>query len=196
MVVLLAVLTLTGSKGPALAFLIGTALWSMRRGMFTRLMAVGVPLLGLMLVSGNNPLADRIAASDEDLSTLDRLVLLRDSLQQVIDQPWIGSAFVELKSGYYPHNIVLEAAMSFGVPLMLLLIAILVRGLMASWQLLKTESDLAALLYLQGIMSSAIAGAMFGATLTWVSLSLVLGLMRHKRQAKVGKERVQPLGAA
>ena len=182
---MLVVLVETGSKGPALSLMLGLTLWSLRRGAFIRLMLVAVPLAAVAILSGSNPLAERIAATDEDLSTLDRLFLIQDSLQQIVDYPWIGSAFVELKSGFYAHNILLEAAMSLGLPMTFVLVLVLLRGLAASWSLLSTEYDLIGLLFVQGISTSILAGSMFGATVMWVSLTMALGAVQPRRQNPV-----------
>ena len=76
-------LILTGSKGPALALVLCTGLWAIRSGYGWRFAILALPLLALALASGGNPLATRFSGSQEDESTVDRLVVLSDSLTQI-----------------------------------------------------------------------------------------------------------------
>jgi hypothetical protein len=181
----LATLVATGSKGPALALGLVMLAWSIRR---TRsrwpLLALALPAAVLLLLSGDNPLAARVAASSEDLSTLDRLVLIENSLRQIEASPWWGSAFVELESGYYPHNIVLEAGMALGLPLTLVLLGLLWHTCRLAWRALASfDEDLLGLLFLQGLIEVTLSGAIFGATLLWISMALLLRPRRPTRRA-------------
>jgi len=135
MACLLFVLAQTGSKGPMLSLTIALLMWAAQRGMAVILIAVVFPVIALLVIYVSNPMFERLIAINEDPSTLDRIVLIQDSLQQIVSSPWFGSASVELNSGYYPHNVVLEAAMSFGLPLTAILITVLFRGLVVSWRL-------------------------------------------------------------
>jgi O-antigen ligase len=178
--VMLIVLLLTASKGPALILLSALVMWSFRRGLFVSAIVAAMSVFGLILSVGESPLAARVAASAEDLSTLDRLDLLEGSVRQIAAAPWFGSAFVELESGFYAHNILIEAAMSFGLPITVFLIMILARGTVSSWRLLGTEGEFVALLFFLGFASSLISSSIYGATVLWVSLVVVLGLTRQR----------------
>ena len=171
---LLFVLVQTGSKGPMLSLIIALLMWASQRGMGGRLIALAVPAVALFMIYSSSPLFERLAAINEDPSTLDRVILIRDSIQQIVSSPWLGSASIELNSGYYPHNVVLEAAMSFGLPLTAVLVAVLMRGLVVSWRLLNTKYDLVALLFVQALVISQVSGALFADSMLWVCLILIL----------------------
>jgi O-antigen ligase len=130
----------------------------------------------LLLVYGDSPFFQRLLAIDDDPSTTERIGLIQDSLQQIAASPWLGSASVELKSGAYPHNIFLEGALSFGLPLTAVLAILLSHGLFKSLKLLKTENDLVSLLFLQSLVISQISGALFADSMLWICLVLILGL--------------------
>ena len=138
---LLFVLVQTGSKGPMLSLAIALLMWASQRGIGGRLIALAVPAIALLMIYSSSPLSERLAAINVDPSTVDRVILIQDSIQQIVSSPWFGSASIELNSGYYPHNVVLEAAMSFGLPLTAVLVAVLVRGLVVSWRLPESVSD-------------------------------------------------------
>jgi hypothetical protein len=183
--VALSTLLATGSKGPALALGVCLLVWSVRRiGSRWPLVSLGLPAAAILAFSSENPLAERVGASSEDLSTLDRVVLAQNSIAQIADAPWFGSSFVELESGYYPHNIVLEGGLAFGIPLTLVLIALLLHGLRRAWFTLgSTQQDLLGLLYVQSLVEAMLTGAMFAATPLWVSLALLLA--PHRRQHRL-----------
>ena len=113
-------LLLTGSKGPVLQLILCAGLWALRRGRGWRMALVALPLLVWFTVATENPLAARLEQqSSGDTSTSDRVEMIADSLNQIEGSPLIGSAFIELNSGYYPHNVFVEAGLAFGVPVAL-----------------------------------------------------------------------------
>lgn len=172
---LIVVVVQTGSKGPLLSLAIALSIWSVRRGIAGRSIVLVASLTTLLVLYGDNPLFERLLSINEDPSTSDRIVLIQDSWQQILSSPWVGSASVELNAGYYPHNILLEAAMSFGLPLTVILVIVLLRGLIISWRLLNKNCDLIALLYIQALVISIISGALFTDSMLWVCLIMLFG---------------------
>ncbi len=166
-------LILTGSKGPALALVLCIGLWAVRNGQAWKFAVLALPVLALVLASEGNPLADRLSGSQEDESTVDRLVVLNDSFKQIEGSPFIGSAFVELNSGFYPHNVFVEAGLALGVPGALLFLALMLFGCWRAWKALRGEYALLGLLYFEGLFAAATAGAIFGATLLWITLAML-----------------------
>ncbi len=180
-------LVLSGSKGPALALLDCRFTWAARRGMLSGLLLWVLPAAVAILWLGDSPLMQRVAVLEEDLSTLDRLVLIQDVLAQVAASPLSGSAFVELNSGYYPHNIPLETAMALGIPVALVLLGLMALGLRRAWRALGTQSsDLLGLLYLQSFLAAWLSSALFGATMLWITLGRLLA---HRPEAVGGRFR-------
>ena len=184
MMALIIVIIQTGSKGPVIALAIITFIWAGQRVLITPMIGLVVLAAILLLVYGDSPFFQRLLAIDDDPSTTERIGLIQDSLQQIAASPWLGSASVELKSGAYPHNIFLEGALSFGLPLTAVLAILLSHGLFKSLKLLKTENDLVSLLFLQSLVISQISGALFADSMLWICLVLILGLDR-KNEEKV-----------
>lgn len=177
-------LMLTGSKGPALALLLCVGLWALRRGYAWRFGILALPLLIWVVVSNENPLAARLERSADDQSTLDRLLIFNDSLTQIANSPLIGSAFVELNSGYYPHDIFVEAGLAFGVPVALVFSAMLVIGTYKAWRTLNSDYDLIGLIFFQGLFAAAISAAIYGSILLWVTMALLPAAARSTRNAR------------
>jgi hypothetical protein len=172
-VLLLGCLVLTGSKGPLVQLVLCMGLWALRRGFVMRLGLIAVPMVVWVLASGSNPLADRLAASGDDSSTVDRVVMISDSLDQIAGSPLVGSAFVELNSGFYPHNIFVEAGLAFGVPVALVFTGMIFVGIYRAWRTLKTEYDLLGLLFFSGLLDATLAGSIYGMIELWVILAML-----------------------
>jgi hypothetical protein len=182
MIVLIVVLVQAGSKGPLLSLVVALALWCWKRGFSSRFVLVVAPIVVAFLLYGGNPLAERVLASEDAESSLERLVLIENSVDQILGSPWIGSASVELKSGYYPHNILIESPMSLGFPLTFVLLALLARGVVASLRLLNTDYDLVALLFIQTQVASLTSGALFASFMMWACLVILLALDKRSKQ--------------
>jgi hypothetical protein len=172
-VLLLSCLVLTGSKGAVLQLVLCMGLWALRRGFALRLGLLGVPMVIWILTSSANPLADRLAETGDDSSTVDRVVMISDSVDQIEGSPLIGSAFVELNSGFYPHNIFVEAGLAFGVPVALVFAGMIFVGIRRAWRTLKTDYDLLGLLFFQGLLDATLAGSLYGMTQLWVILAML-----------------------
>ena len=176
MMMLLITIIQTGSKGPIIALAIILLIWASQRVLIVPVIGLVVSATIAILVYGDSPFAQRMMAVDDDPSTTERIAFIQDSFQQITTSPWIGSASVELKSGSYPHNIFIEGALSFGLPLTAVLAVLLFYGLFKSFRLLKTENDLAPLLFLQALVISQISGALFADSMLWICLVWILGL--------------------
>ena len=102
--------------------------------------------------------------------------------------PIFGSAFVELNSGYYPHNVLLEAGMSVGVPLALVFLFVLMVAAHRAWTALNSSAHLlVGLLFFQAAVGAMISDSLFGGTVLWVTTALLLGgtTSRHGRSVLV-----------
>jgi hypothetical protein len=176
MMALVLVIIQTGSKGPVIALLIILFIWASQRGLIVIMIGLILSAVISLWVYGDSTFVQRLMAIDDDPSTIERIRFIQDSLQQIATSPWIGSASVELKSGTYPHNIFLESALSFGLPLTTVLLTLLFYGFVKSYRLLKTENDLVSLLFFQSLIISQISGALFADSLLWICLVLILGL--------------------
>lgn len=111
------------------------------------------------------------------------MTLIEDSIHQIIGNPLIGSSFVELKSGYYPHSIFLEAPMAFGIPLSLAVFLLLAYGSLLAWRGLNSSFNVTGLLFLQGLIGISVSGSMFSAAGLWIPMALMLNNAKRNPQA-------------
>jgi len=185
MMALIIVIIQTGSKGPVIALAIILFIWASQRALITPMIVLAGIAVILLFAYGDSPFFHRLMAIEDDPSTTERIALIQDSLQQIATSPWIGSASVELKSGSYPHNIFLEGALSFGLPLTAVLAILLSHGFIKSLKLLRTENDLVSLLFLQSLVISQISGALFADIMLWICLVLILGLEMKNEEEKL-----------
>jgi len=177
----LSCLAMTGSRGPALALIVCVAIWAASKGAIWKLVLFGLPTLLFVVFAPVSPLAQRFAGLGEDMSTLDRLVILRDSINQAAESPLFGSAFVELNSGLYPHNLLLDAVLAFGIPLTIVFAVLVGIATVRSLRCLQNGRELLGLLFLQSLIGGMLSGAMFAATSFWCLLALLLGPGLHER---------------
>lgn len=171
--ILLWCLVLTGSKGPALALVFCVGLWALRNGLAWKFALLAVPLVALIAFSDASPLANRLSGSGDDPSTAEHFVLILDSVDQILASPILGSAFVEQNSGFYPHNVVIEAALAMGIPAAIFFVVLLVVAAWRAWHSLLGDYDVLGLLFFQSLLAALTSGALFGAITLWVSMAIL-----------------------
>lgn len=171
---LLIVIALCGSKGPALALLVCLLIWAFQRRLLIWAALWAIPIFIAILFNPENPLTSRILFSDKDLSTVERLEIIKDSINQIIEYPILGSSSIEFNSGFYSHNVVLEAPMAFGIPIAIVFYILLLRTTFIAIVNLRGEYDFLALLFLQGLIGSLVGGGLFGAAMMWIPLTLLI----------------------
>jgi hypothetical protein len=120
----LSLMVMTGSKGPFVALVLTFAFTEITKltgwVSFAKFFVLFFVLGGFLYFSVNNltnvPLFDRLSSinSDTELSTLSRVMSIQEGLQVFIDNPLIGKHAI-LSNGGYPHNILVELVMAFGV---------------------------------------------------------------------------------
>ena len=178
-ILFLMVLVQTGSKSSVLALALPLLAWFTQRRAWSGII-ISVLIIGIITVFTNTPVTSRMSGALDDPYTTDRVSLIKDSIQQIIESPLLGSSFVDLKSGYYPHNIFLEAPMAFGLPFSMAVFLLLAYGSLFAWRALNSNFDLIGLLFLQGLVAGLTSSSMFAATGLWIPMAL----MRAKFTAK------------
>ena len=120
----LILMVMTGSKGPFVALILTIAFTEFMKSsgvVSAGKFIITFSILGVFLsfaVSNltNLLLFDRLSSvnSDSELSTLSRIISIQEGLRIFIDNPIIGKHAI-LSTGGYPHNILIELAMAFGI---------------------------------------------------------------------------------
>lgn len=175
-VVGVAIAVISGSRGPMLALVFcsaGLVLVAYRRGRSV-LGFVLVTLTILVAVKAARVAGDQLGLGvsqrtntlSEDRSSLDRITILRDSWDQYLAHPVLGSGLQEKVSGSYPHNPVLEAFMATGVVGGVAYALVLAAGLVAALRLVRAAGDGAwiGILLLQYQIGAMLSGAVYAGT--------------------------------
>ncbi|MES2353051.1 MAG: O-antigen ligase family protein [Pseudomonadota bacterium] len=189
-VICLVCLAKTGSKGPlvsvmvAVFFLvaIGRVPWTS----FFLLVCLGAVVFGVY----GESIIDRFLTIEQDESTAIRIELTRDALEQIASMPWYGSAFLELKSQKYPHNLVIEAMMALGIPLGILFLALCFYGVFRVFQLQRqrTKTTFLALIFIQYFVAGFFSGSLYGSASLWCALAL---LCNFPKLGRINEYRMQ-----
>lgn len=122
--------------------------------------------------SGNNILLYRMNHVVSEDSNITRLKILKDAVEQFIQQPFFGSHFLVVESKMYAHNIVLDALISTGFIGSLLLIPVFVlffRNLL--------NKSLLLLLFILGIfyfLNTLTSGAFYNSPEFWIIFVLII----------------------
>jgi len=184
-------LILSASRGPVLAIALSIFIILIRSKTKWKNMKVSMLFLLVVLLSGyfqdaveksGSALISRItnisADIDNDESSAFRLHLWREAIDLYKESPILGSQ-LELESGGYPHNIILEAFMTTGTiggGIFLYLI------LLASYRAFKSTNDpnlswLSVLFFISlGLYS--VSGAIWGANWIIVPMAIFIGMKK------------------
>jgi O-antigen ligase len=173
-----ACLLLAASRGPLLSLIVALTVYAYVRrkwGWVVLAALAGASFLPSLLSSDSFELAARFSNIEEDDSALERLAVQANALQQFLDNPLFGNAFVEPVLGEYPHNLVLESGMALGVPGLLLFLVICIRGWLRAIAELRSGLVLIPLLFFQYLVAAQLSGALWGASAFWMSTILLMG---------------------
>ena len=181
----LVALVLSGARGPAVSLAVCvTALLVVTRHWWLLFFTL---LAGLVFVAQpENELARRFMAllepTLEDASSLERITLIRNALQQFVENPLLGGQLIDSEYLSYPHNLFLEALMAMGVVGALALAAILTRSALRATHLLNQGNLFVPLVLLQYFIAAQFSGAIWGWSAMWVPLASIIAwgpIVRH-----------------
>lgn len=176
-----------GSRGPlvSLVGVIGALLVFQRRWRLLVFITIAAAIWAMQTTGTENTLLDRIMSVGSDQSSTIRLDLQALAFEQFLGNPILGSAYVELVTGYNPHNIILEAAMALGlVGLGLVLWLCFRTGIVAIRRTYDNQLMLP-LLMIQYLLAVQFSGSLSASNEFWVCAALLLTASR--RRAKAGQ---------
>ncbi len=173
-------LQLSGSRGPLVSLVVCMALLGLCNRRYRGVMLIVIPLLVLQaLLIGDSVLQQRVSIVEDDPSTLERILLQTGAIQQYLDHPIIGSAFVELQTNTYPHNPFIEAAMATGTLGLVLLLVLFWMAIRQAIALLRAGFVVVPLLAIQQIVAVQFSGSLSESNQMWIVLALMFAPHRH-----------------
>jgi O-antigen ligase len=123
-------------------------------------------------------------------SSAARLILWKDSFNQFIDNPFIGSQLgLKRFSYYYPHNIFFESLLTTGVVGFIPLFWLMTNGFKKAIKIFRTTPQYAwlSIIFIQSFVQSMFSSAIFDAVWLWLSLALLLAFPIPGKQVKIRK---------
>jgi len=165
-------LLLAGSRGPMVSLACVGIAYAVVTGRFGWILALLVTL-GAVLFSTENLIVERFTSAATDVSALERLVVQGNAILQFLASPIYGSAFTELVSLEYPHNLFIETAMALGSIGLFLMLGLLVRTTRLAFRSVRAGHTLIAMLFAQYFIGAQFSGALWGATPLWLTLALL-----------------------
>lgn len=173
-------LKFSGSRGPLVSLVVCMAMLGLCNRPYRGIVLVIIPLLVVQaLLMGDSVLEQRVSIVEDDPSSLERILMQTGAIQQYLDNPILGSAFVEFQTNTYPHNPFIEAAMATGT---LGLVLLLVLFGMALWQaiaLLRAGFVVVPLLAIQFFVAVQFSGSLSESNQLWIALALMFSPYRH-----------------
>jgi len=137
--------------------------------------------------------ASASAYSAADNSVWTRQNLFRDAWREYLEHPWVGSSLVETNSQTYPHNIIIEGFMTMGTfGGATLVVLILISLWRAMWILIKApEMAWIPLCFLQHLIGCMFSGGIWGNTVMWGMMGIVLGVDLPERIWNNSKDEIR-----
>ena len=170
-------LVLAGSRGPVIAFALCGILFAAGTGRWGWL-ALTLLLIVPQGLDADGELWRRFSTTAEDNSSLERLLLQGNAIQQFMARPLFGSAYVELELLSYPHNLMIETAMALGFVGIGVLAAVLWRAARNGVALIRHGNVLVPLLFAQYLVAAQFSGSIWGNASLWACAALLVGVLR------------------
>lgn len=173
---------LAGSRGPLVALLVCLLFFQVNNaGLFKGLLMLSllaVPLIVfseqiIQLLSGfGGSFIQRIMSTINTGHTSGRDVIYADALNEFLNAPWIGNAFLVqtgLFTGFYPHNMFVEAFMATGIVGGFFFVQWVYQSLRIAYQLITVGHPAAwtGILLLQYLIYGMFSNAIFLNTAFW-----------------------------
>ena len=185
-VLCLALLILAASRGPVLALVLAMVSLLVLRGRWGLFAAGGLLVMFLipsLVMAQGLTIFSRFTDLYQDLSILERLDVQSNAIAQFLASPLFGSAYREINSGQYPHNLFIETLMALGLFGFTLYVLIVLRAGALAWSLLRIGQTLLPLLFVQFFVNAQLSDSLLGGAF-WALLVLIpMQSMRDGRAA-------------
>lgn len=145
----------------------------------TILLVVGIAQFATYLEqAGSYRVVSRVESvtSGEDMAVTSRLVAYIGAIEQFAGSPIYGNALEEERTGFYPHNVILESFMATGLLGGLPFLALIFYGVLASYRLIERRSEHGwiPLIFIQYFIAAQFSGSLFTSTVMWTFLAIVI----------------------
>jgi O-antigen ligase len=146
---------------------------------------LGVLIVALRSSPDQIVILDRFTTVGWDASSEARFLTQDYAIQDFLDHPLFGNAYVEPATMDYPHNLILDTAMSLGLVGLVLLAIFLFQAGREVAARLKEGRFLVPLLGLQFFMAAQFSGSIWGHSNLLTMAALLLVWARVRRESAV-----------
>lgn len=168
-------LVVAGSRGPFVALLAGLVITGLASKRANAAYVVAAIILAAALAYFGVPevIVNRFLETGQDASSLERFYTLELSIEQALQNPLLGYAYIEPVTGRYPHNLVIEAGMALGIGGVVLMLWMQLALLFNAW--LGARKGQWYIPFVAGAMfaNAWISGSLWGSGLFFATLWLV-----------------------
>ncbi len=165
----------SGSKGPLLAlFVVVVIIFFLSKRKLKLLLWAFAALPILFFIMLDSSLFNRIESVMLDASTSHRVELIASTLQQIVLAPMHGSSFIVDGMNIYPHNVILEAAMTVGIPITCLFLILFIPAFNRYKQAYSMHGLFLYLIFIQYFIGSLLSGAIYASAALFVCMALLL----------------------
>ncbi|TRD11412.1 O-antigen ligase family protein [Erythrobacter insulae] len=198
-------LLLANSRGPLLAlavclFILALARFN-RRGTAV-LLVVALSGAAVLMATQYDLIVEGVLkrfsliSSGQDRATELRFIAFNGAWDQFAGSPLMGDGIEERNTGFYPHNVILEALMATGLVGAIPFVLLLARAVLASWEIVRQNEQLIwlALLQIQYLIAAQLSGSIYQSTALWVTTAAVLAATSKAavRPASTKRRRLSP----
>ena len=192
-------LQMSASKGPVVALAICLFTLGVSQRRFRWVLWALIPLaITFVMVSMDGTLGQRFSEVNEDLSTIDRRMMLANAAQQFADNPFFGHAYIESEFQTYPHNLFLEAGMATGVLGFTLYLVVVLASCarLFLWIASGARGPFLALLALQYLIGENISGSLYASGSLWIIIAMIIAVTTVPRSISSKAETTHPEASA
>lgn len=165
-------LLLSASRGPVVALAAATITFTIATGLWRWIFVLFILLL--LILNNDSELSLRFSTFSSDASVSERLLIQANSIDQFLKHPFFGSAFIELETLTYPHNILIESAMALGVFGAVLLLYVLYLCAVRARRQSRSGNLTIPLLYVQYLVASLTSSSIYGSSGLWAICTILL----------------------
>jgi O-antigen ligase len=185
-------IALSASKSPTLFLCISILIFCyyqfLRRRIFAVLMVIGVLIAGVAYVLGSSSaeafmlVLDRFVNIDSDLSSLERIEMLQNAIDQFTQHPFWGSFLEERIFKEYPHNLVVESFMALGLVGGIVFVSYYLWAWFSMIRYVRSgQLDAVGFICLSMLVVTVFSGGLAFATDFWISTAVISCLARNTR---------------
>jgi hypothetical protein len=110
-------LVISGSRGPFVALLLALAVTGSANRHANATYVIGAIVVAGAITYFGLPegVVYRFLGAGTDASSLERVYAIQLSIDEAVENPFFGYAYIEPVTGQYPHNLLVEAALALGI---------------------------------------------------------------------------------